>query len=87
MRHDRRPKHQAITIDTPVGLFCEMDVWLTQAEIVALTAGQLRPSPRLLFEPWIRLSLSVAHEADGRQRLVPENIDAGIDVVDQDDGA
>lgn len=87
MRHDRPPKHQAITIDTPVGLFCEMDVWLTQAEIVALTAGQLRPSPRLLFEPWLRLSLSVTIEVDGRKRYVPEHIEAGIDVIDQDDGA
>lgn len=87
MRHDRRPKQQAITIDTPVGLMCEMHVWLSDAEIVALTNGQLRPSALMLFEPWIRLSLRTTVDADGLTRMVPEAIDAGIEIVDQDDGA
>lgn len=87
MRHDRRPRHAPETVQTPLGIFCEMEVWLSDAEIAALTHGQLQPSARVLFEPWIRLRLREHFDREDRRHLVPEELDAGIEVMEQDDGA
>ena len=91
MRHDRRPKQIAVPIETPLGIFVDMEVWLDTAETAAVIAGILGvpvpPSSRLVFEPWVRVRLRPVEERDGTRRLVPDTLDYGVEVVSQDDGA
>lgn len=89
-RYDRLPRYPPVTVDTPEGLFCEMDVGLSDAEIAAAARAIdacWHPSPRTLLEPWVRLRLSAVEEPDGRRRLVPEAMEWGVEVIEQDDGA
>lgn len=89
-RFDRLPRYPPVTVETPAGICCEMDVALSEAEIVAAAAAigeRWQPSARVLLEPWVRLRLSVTEEADGTRRLVPEAMEWGVEVIDQDDGA
>ncbi len=76
MRHDRPAKHQAVIVETPVGVVYELDVWLTLEEIAVLTRGQLMPNARTVFEPWLRITCGS-----------DDSTAAGIEVITQDDGA
>lgn len=77
MRHDRPAKHQAVIVRTPVGVIYELDVWLSAEEVAVITSGVCMPSPQHLYEPWLRIMV----EAD---EVITR---AGIEVMEQDDGA
>lgn len=77
MRFDRAPRHQAVIVETPCGVIYELDVWLSSEEIAVVTQGALMPSVRRVYEPWVRLTVDAADVVTR----------AGIEVVDQDDGA
>lgn len=76
MRHDRPAKHPCVTVETPMGMVYEMDVWLSSPEVAAVSYGVLMPSQRRIYEPWLRVSVGADVEAA-----------AGIEIVENDDGA
>lgn len=76
-QYDRLARYPPQIVDTPMGVVYELDVWLSAAEIAAVSAGAHWPSPRTVYEPWLRIT-------DSADATVTR---AGIDVVDEDDGA
>lgn len=77
MHYDRRPRHPVVIVDTPCGVVYEFDVWLSGEEIAIVTGGSCMPSARRVYEPWMRVECSVDQSVTR----------AGIEIVDQDDGA
>lgn len=76
MLHDRPARHPAVIVETPVGVIYELDVWLSAEEVAVVTNGLCLPSSARIYEPW-RVTCGWQEETTA----------AGIDVVDQDDGA
>ena len=76
MRHDRPARVPAIKVSAPEGDIYELDIWLTAEEIAVVTHGRMLPDGRKVFEPWLRITLGVDWDTD-----------AGIEVIDKDDGA
>ncbi len=75
---DRRPRHPAVIVETPIGVIYELDVWLSAEEVAVVTQGALLPMASRVYEPWVRITVDAA-EVTTR---------AGIEIVeDQDDGA
>ncbi len=76
MRYDRQPHHPAVIVQTPAGTIYELDVRLSHEEIAVLTGGRLMPSTHRIYEPWLRITDGADVETS-----------AGIEIVDNDDGA
>lgn len=76
MRYDRPARHPAIVVETPIGIVYELDVWLSAEEVAVITAGQLMPSSRRIYEPWLRITCGV-----------DDTVEYRIEIVEQDDGA
>lgn len=77
MRFDRAPRHPAVIVETPTGVVFELDVWPSAEEIAIVSGGAMLPSEQRVYEPWLRITDSVDETVTR----------AGIDVVDEDDGA
>lgn len=78
MRHDRPARHPAVVVPSPCGVIYELDVWLSAEELAIMTHGLCMPSSSRLYEPWLRITCGLLGEAQTA---------AGVEVIDQDDGA
>lgn len=78
MRHDRPARHPAVIVPVPEGVIYELDIWLSAEEVAVLSHGLCMPSPRRVYEPWLRITCGLMGEAQ---------TSAGIEVIEQDDGA